>query len=95
MTTTSSLSFDLLMFDLDGTLIETAPEIGDALNDTLKVFALPAVTQAKVKRWIGHGTRELLVQALAFVSQMTPENIRSSDTLDTITAEFDHHYQRR
>ena len=27
--------FDLILFDLDGTLIETAPEIADAVNDTL------------------------------------------------------------
>ena len=37
--------FDLIMFDLDGTLIETAPEIADAVNDTLHHFNLPAVTQ--------------------------------------------------
>ena len=31
-------TFDLIMFDLDGTLIETAPEICDAVNDTLRRF---------------------------------------------------------
>ena len=51
----------------------------------------PAVTQAKVERAIGHGTRELLVQALAFVSQMTVERVRGSDTLDAITAVLDAH----
>ena len=30
------------MFDLDGTLIETAPEICDAVNDTLQQFGLAA-----------------------------------------------------
>ena len=29
-------AFDLVMFDLDGTLVETAPEIQDAVNDTLR-----------------------------------------------------------
>ena len=28
-------AFDLAMFDLDGTLVATAGEIGDAVNDTL------------------------------------------------------------
>jgi phosphoglycolate phosphatase len=28
--------YDLILFDLDGTLIETAPEIADAVNDTLR-----------------------------------------------------------
>ena len=41
-------TFDLVMFDLDGTLIETAPEILDAVNDTLRRFDLPEVTQQQV-----------------------------------------------
>jgi len=46
-------SFDLIMFDLDGTLIETAPEIADAVNDTLRRCDLPEVTQQQVNDWIG------------------------------------------
>ena len=95
METKSSAAFDLVMFDLDGTLIETAPEICDAVNDTLKHFGLPEVTQDQVDRWIGHGTRELLIQALADVRKVTVEAIRASDTLVLIAAEFDRHYQRR
>jgi len=88
-------AFDLVMFDLDGTLIETAPEICDAVNDTLQHFGLPEVTQDHVDRWIGHGTRELLIQALAFVRQLSVDAIRSFDTLPLILVEFDRHYQRR
>lgn len=87
--------FELVMFDLDGTLIETAPEICDAVNDTLKHFGLPEVTQTQVDQWIGHGTRELLIQALAFVRKLPVDAIRISDTLPVIAAEFDRHYQRR
>ena len=43
MRTTTRLPFDLVMFDLDGTLIETAPEICDALNDALSAMGRPAV----------------------------------------------------
>jgi phosphoglycolate phosphatase len=90
-----SASFDLVMFDLDGTLIETAPEICDAVNDTLKHFGLAQVQQDQVDRWIGHGTRELLVQALAQVRRLTVEDVRRCDDLPLIAAEFDRHYQRR
>jgi phosphoglycolate phosphatase len=95
MSNTNPPAFDLIMFDLDGTLIETAPEICDAVNDTLKVFEMPLVEQQQVNDWIGHGTRELLIQALAFVGKVTVETIRASDSLPTILAEFDRHYQRR
>lgn len=90
-----SAAYDLVLFDLDGTLVETAPEIGDAVNDTLQHFKLPTVSQQQVANWIGHGTRELLIQALACVNHTTDTLIRTSSTLPTIAAEFDHHYGRR
>jgi phosphoglycolate phosphatase len=88
-------AFDLVMFDLDGTLIETAPEICDAVNDTLARVDLETVTQDCIDRWIGHGTRELLIQALAFVGKTTVEIIRAADYLPLIAAEFDRNYQKR
>lgn len=88
-------AFDLIMFDLDGTLIETAPEICDAVNDTLTRVGMETVTQDCVDRWIGHGTRELLIQALAFVGKTTVEIVRAGDYLPMILAEFDRNYQRR
>ena len=88
-------AFDLIMFDLDGTLIETAPEICDAVNDTLARFDLPGVTQQQVDDWIGHGTRELLISALAYAGKTDVAAVRVSDSLSLIAAEFDKHYQRR
>ncbi len=87
--------FDLILFDLDGTLIETAPEICDAVNDTLRQFRLPEVTQQQVNDWIGHGTRTLLIQALAFVGATTVDAVRQSDSLTLIASAFDQHYLRR
>jgi len=85
----------LVLFDLDGTLIETAPEITDAVNDTLRRFDLPEVTQPQVAGWIGHGTRELLVQALACSGAVDAASVRASGTLPMIAAAFDANYQRR
>ena len=87
--------FDLVMFDLDGTLIETSPEICDAVNDTLRGFALQEVTQDQVDRWIGHGTRTLLIAALAFARGQTVEQVKAAADLADIAAVFDGHYQRR
>jgi phosphoglycolate phosphatase len=95
MKPTTQPMFDLIMFDLDGTLIETAPEICDAVNDTLRRFDLPEVTQQQVNDWIGHGTRELLIQALAYSGKTDVATVRASGSLALIAAEFDKHYQRR
>lgn len=87
--------FDLILFDLDGTLIETAPEIADAVNDTLTQFGRPAVSQQQVNDWIGHGTRELLIQAIACTDGMPADAVRHADFFKPIEAEFGKHYQQR
>jgi phosphoglycolate phosphatase len=92
---TSRYPYDLILFDLDGTLIETAPEIADAVNDTLLQFHRPTVTQQQVNDWIGHGTRELLIQALAFADRSTADTVRDSEGFKPIEQAFSQHYQAR
>ena len=86
---------DLILFDLDGTLIETAPEIADAVNDTLLQFGHAPASQQQITDWIGHGTRELLIQALAQATHTTAEAVRGSAQFATIEASFGEHYLRR
>lgn len=87
--------FEAYFFDLDGTLVETAPEIADAVNDTLRYFDWPIVTQQQVNDWIGHGTKELLIMALASVTQSSVEAVRVSDDLKQALPIFDRYYQER
>lgn len=87
--------YDLILFDLDGTLVETAPEIMDAVNDALRRFGLSEVTQQQVNDWIGHGTRELLVQALADRTGAKPEDVRQSDFLRVVLPVYDTFYEQR
>ncbi len=90
-----AFAYELVMFDLDGTLIETAPEIGDAVNDTLAELGLPLVSQPQVERWIGHGTHELLIQALAAATGTDAAGVRAGALLAGASATFDRHYQQR
>lgn len=55
----------LVVFDLDGTLIDTATEITEAVNRTLADFTDRSVAESDVRRWIGHGTGWLMQQAWA------------------------------
>ena len=86
--------FDAVMFDLDGTLIETAPEIADAVNLTLREVGLRSVTQQQVNDWIGHGTLELLIQALAYTQRISDQQVRNSPELPGMAATFNKHYQQ-
>lgn len=53
-----------VLFDLDGTLIDTAPDIMAALNLALRRRGLPPATQDQVRAWIGDGTRASLAKAV-------------------------------
>lgn len=85
----------LVMFDLDGTLVATAGEIQDAVNDTLAQFNLAPVTESQVEGWIGHGTRSLLAQAVAASTGRTAAAVRASDSYELLAGEFALHYARR
>ena len=85
----------LVLFDLDGTLVDTAPEIADAVNDTLAQCGLPLVRQQQVNDWIGHGTRTLLIEALASAQGRAVEAVRTDPDLPRMAGIFDGHYQQR
>lgn len=48
-----------VLFDLDGTLLDTAPDLAAALNRTRAEYALPALPYAAVRPWISHGSYAL------------------------------------
>jgi phosphoglycolate phosphatase len=59
------LSASGLLFDLDGTLADTAPDLTQALNRVLSTLDCPDVTLENTRNWIGNGMRCLLERALA------------------------------
>lgn len=52
------------IFDLDGTLLDTAPDLARAIQDTLLAFHLPSVTLEETKTFIGGGARQFVKAAL-------------------------------
>jgi len=62
--TTTMPRFAAYLFDLDGTLVDTAPDINAALNHSLTRFDLPPVAAALTRHWVGHGSRTLIGEAL-------------------------------
>lgn len=59
----------VILFDLDGTLMETAPEIADAVNDTLRRRGHAPAPADLVRSWIGDGAQALLAKALAHAGE--------------------------
>jgi phosphoglycolate phosphatase len=53
-----------IIFDLDGTLAHTLPDIADAVNAALREFGLPERPESDVREWIGEGLPTLCRRAL-------------------------------
>jgi phosphoglycolate phosphatase len=64
-----------LILDLDGTLVDSLPDLLDVLNEVLGEFGMPALTAAEAKPMIGDGTLKLVERALA-ARGVTPDRIR-------------------
>lgn len=55
----------LVMFDLDGTLIDSVPDLAAAVDQMLLARGLPAAGSERVRNWVGNGARVLVRRALA------------------------------
>ncbi|ESX12900.1 MULTISPECIES: phosphoglycolate phosphatase [unclassified Mesorhizobium] len=53
----------IIVFDLDGTLIDTAPDLLDSLNHSLAASELAAVDEAGFRRFVGQGGRVMIERA--------------------------------
>ena len=63
-------------FDLDGTLVETAPDLIGATNHVLALEGLSPVEPAKIRAMISFGSRAMIVEALRLHGRpATPEQV--------------------
>ena len=72
----------LAVFDLDGTLLDTAPDIRSAANRALAAHGLAPLTLAEVTPMIGDGARVLLERAFAARGRGVPAEAVEAFTAD-------------
>ena len=63
--------FNVVAFDLDGTLADTAPDLTDALNHVLEELGRPSIPAETVRNLVGHGARALIRKGLAVTGGST------------------------
>ena len=59
-----SRTVKLVIFDLDGTLIDSTSDIADAVNAMLSAKALPQLTDERINALLGQGARRLVERAV-------------------------------
>ena len=76
-----------IVFDLDGTLIDTAPDLIDTLNFTLSQHGLPTVPYEEARPLIGGGARGMIEKALLLEGRSA-----ATADVDALYAPFVAHY---
>ena len=73
--------FDAVIFDLDGTLLDTLEDIADAANHVLATHGLDAHPLDDYRYFVGDGIRML-------VTRILPEAQRTEEAVDRLLAEW-------
>ena len=75
---------DLMIFDLDGTLVTSGVDIAASVNHTLKIMGLPTIEERSILEFIGDGVKTLIERSLGPALQA-----RFEEALVL----FSHHYE--
>ncbi|WP_373277670.1 phosphoglycolate phosphatase [Psychrobacter phenylpyruvicus] len=62
--TMTAVKKELLIFDLDGTLIDSVPDLAQATNDMLSTLGKSTYPIDTIRNWVGNGSRMLVERAL-------------------------------
>jgi phosphoglycolate phosphatase len=63
----------LILFDLDGTLVDSVPDLATAIDAMMEALGLPARGEAQVREWVGNGMERLVRRALVGQLQGEPD----------------------
>lgn len=76
---------DTIIFDLDGTLLDTLDDLKDSINFSLTKNGLPTRTKTEVRSFVGNGIRIMLERSV-------PENT-DADTFNKVYDDFCEYYK--
>lgn len=76
--------YSTLLFDLDGTLLDTLSDLADSVNYALSTHHLPLRSQREVRAFLGNGIHNLIAQSV-------PATLPQAD-LETVFQTFRAHY---
>jgi len=79
------------MFDLDGTLLDSVPQLHQAVDQALRDCGLPGVSPEQVQTWIGNGADVLIQRAMARRHEVSPS--LDEALFRQVRERFEHHYQ--
>ncbi|MGL4928656.1 MAG: phosphoglycolate phosphatase [Plesiomonas sp.] len=78
-----------IAFDLDGTLVDSVPDLALAIDLMLQDLQYPTAGEARVREWVGNGADSLVKRALTWAQEgFVPDIVKVREA----RARFDQHY---
>ena len=92
---TIDLSDLAVIFDLDGTLVDSGPDLTDAMNAVLRGEGLPELPEAEVRHLVGDGARALLRRGFEADGQAFPHGAAGDALIERFLAHYRVHLADR
>ena len=89
------LAIRAVMIDLDGTLLDTAPDLADAAEAMLQELDMPVPDMAEIKTYIGNGVSRLVKRCLTRDLHAEPDAALSARALAIFQKHYGAHVSRK
>jgi phosphoglycolate phosphatase len=80
------MKYSAVIFDMDGTILDTLDDLADAMNYVLRLNNMPVRTTDEIRRFVGNGVRKLIERAV-------PEGTAVS-VKENVYGEFSSYYSK-
>lgn len=89
------LNPQLVLIDVDGTLVDSVPDLLITVNETMAELGRPEWDEGSVRNWIGNGVERLCRRALVGALEGEPEEALFERAYPFFLAAYDRHNGRR
>lgn len=79
------MKYELIVFDMDGTILDTLEDLKNSMNHTLRMYNMPERSLDEIRSFVGNGIRKLIERAVV--------SDTSEDKIDLIHKDFMAHYE--
>ena len=83
-----------ILFDLDGTLVNTAPDLMNAHNYVMKKYGYDERNLSHIKKLAGRGSKIMLTKSMHEIAELTGKIKKTDDVIEKMTKEFIDFYSK-
>ena len=83
-----------ILFDLDGTLVNTAPDLMRAHNYVMKKYGFAERNLSDIRKLAGRGSKVMLTKSMNELAERSGKNKKTDDVVEKMTKEFIDYYSK-